>query len=73
VRSRRDHDRPILSEREHEILKLTADGWSRSQIATELHLSPSTVKTHMEHVYEKLGVSDRAAAVATALRGGVLT
>jgi two-component system nitrate/nitrite response regulator NarL len=73
VRSRRDHDRPILSRREQEVLKLTAEGWTRAQIAAELHLSPTTVKTHMEHVYEKLDVTDRAAAVATALRRGILT
>jgi two-component system nitrate/nitrite response regulator NarL len=63
---------PRLTEREHQILSLTADGLSAPDIGRELHLSPATVKTHLQHVYEKLGVSDRAAAVAEAMRQKLL-
>ncbi|MGF2952418.1 LuxR C-terminal-related transcriptional regulator, partial [Mycobacterium sp. THU-M116] len=41
-------------------------------IAAELYLAPSTVKTHVQRLYEKLGVGDRAAAVAAAMRRGLL-
>jgi PAS domain S-box-containing protein len=62
-----------LSAREVEVLALAADGASGPAIADHLVLSPSTVKTHFENIYEKLGVSDRAAAVAMALRMGLIT
>lgn len=69
----RDADtRPAISDREREVLRLTAEGLSAPQIGAHLHLSPATVKTHLQNVYEKLGVSDRAAAVAAALRMGLL-
>jgi PAS domain S-box-containing protein len=61
-----------LTEREIEILQLGADGMSGPAIAERLVLSPATVKTHFEHIYEKLGVGDRAAAVAHALRIGLI-
>jgi two-component system nitrate/nitrite response regulator NarL len=64
--------RPALTPREHEILTLTADGHSAPDIGRQLHLSQSTVKTHLKSLYEKLGVSDRAAAVAEAMRRGLL-
>lgn len=64
--------RAILSPREQEILKLTADGMSAPDIGKHLHLSPATVKTHLKSLYEKLGVSDRAAAVAEGMRRGLL-
>jgi two-component system nitrate/nitrite response regulator NarL len=60
-----------LSEREGEILALTADGHSAADIAQRLYLSPATVKTHLQRIYRKLGVSDRAAAVAEAMRRGL--
>jgi two-component system, NarL family, nitrate/nitrite response regulator NarL len=44
----------------------------RSQIGLALHLSTATVKTHLQHIYGKLGVSERAAAVAEAMRRGLL-
>jgi two-component system nitrate/nitrite response regulator NarL len=66
-----DQDR-LLTPREHEILKMTADGMSAPEIARELHLGATTVKTHLQRVYEKLGVSDRAAAVAEAMRRRIL-
>jgi two-component system nitrate/nitrite response regulator NarL len=61
-----------LSEREREILVLTAEGQSAGEIGERLFLSPATVKTHLQRVYQKLGVSDRAAAVAEAMRAGIL-
>lgn len=72
IRERTTHVRPVLSEREHEVLELTAEGLSAPQIAATLHLSPTTVKSHLHGAYEKLGVSDRAAAVAVAIRSGLL-
>jgi PAS domain S-box-containing protein len=61
-----------LSEREIEVLRLAAEGLSGPAIAQRLVLSPATVKTHFEHIYVKLGVGDRAAAVAQALRTGLI-
>ena len=61
-----------LSERELEILRLVAEGDSAPQIAGRLYLSPTTVSTHLRNIYRKLDVPDRAAAVAKALRGGLL-
>ena len=55
------------------MLRLAAEGLSGPGIAERLVLSPATVKTHFEHIYEKLGVGDRAAAVAQALRTGLIT
>jgi two-component system nitrate/nitrite response regulator NarL len=62
------NDAPALTDREREILNLIAGGKSLPEIAKELFLGVTTVKTHVQHVYEKLGVSDRAAAVAEAMR-----
>jgi two-component system nitrate/nitrite response regulator NarL len=67
-----DDGRPILTAREREILGLMADGLSAPAIGERLFVSPTTVKTHMGHMYEKLGVSDRAACVAEAMRRGLL-
>lgn len=72
IRAHRHDPRPRLSPREREILNLAAEGRSGPEIARLLFLSPNTVKTHLSNIYEKLGVSDRAAAVAKALREGVL-
>jgi len=63
---------PILSDREQEVLRLTAGGNSVAKIGEHLHLSAATVKTHLQHTYRKLGVSDRAAAVAEAMRRGLM-
>ncbi len=68
IRLRRDTDAPVLSDREREVLLGFAAGKSIPQLATELYLSPTTVKTHAQRLYEKLGVSDRAAAVAVGMR-----
>lgn len=72
IRLREREERPALTGREREVLRMTADGWSAPGIAAELHLSTATVKTHLQSLYEKLGVRDRAAAVATAMRLGLL-
>ena len=72
IRLRKNDDRPALTQREHEILKLIAAGKSLPEIAKELYLGLTTVKTHVQHLYEKLGVSDRAAAVASAMRRGLI-
>jgi DNA-binding CsgD family transcriptional regulator len=61
-----------LSPRELEVLRLAAEGHSGPEIARDLVVSPSTVKSHFEHIYEKLGVGDRAGAVAYALRTGMI-
>jgi two-component system, NarL family, nitrate/nitrite response regulator NarL len=72
IRRRNEPDVPVLSPREREVLKLIANGRSVPAIAKELYLAPSTVKTHVQRLYEKLGVSDRAAAVAAAMRSKLL-
>jgi DNA-binding CsgD family transcriptional regulator len=61
-----------LTPRETDILALASHGRTASEIAEELVLSPGTVRTHLEKIYPKLGVSDKAAAVATALRHGLI-
>lgn len=72
IRVRGAKDRPALSEREREVLEHIAAGRSAPQIAELLFLSTATVKSHLQSLYEKLGVSDRAAAVAEAMRRGLL-
>jgi two-component system nitrate/nitrite response regulator NarL len=72
IRIREAEQRPVLSPREQQVLELTADGLTAPEMGSRLDLSTATVKTHMLHVYEKLGVSERAAAVATAMRRGIL-
>jgi two-component system nitrate/nitrite response regulator NarL len=72
IRLRAVDERPFLSDREREILKLVATGMSAPQIARKLCLATPTVKTHLHHTYEKLGVGERAAAVAEAMRRGLL-
>jgi two-component system nitrate/nitrite response regulator NarL len=72
IRRRAEPAGPVLSPREREVLSLIAKGSSIPAIAAELFLAPSTVKTHVQRLYEKLGVSDRAAAVAEAMRRKLL-
>jgi two-component system nitrate/nitrite response regulator NarL len=72
VRDRRERPRTVLSPREGQVLRFLAEGLSAPQIARELHLSPSTVKTHLQRLYERLEVSDRAAAVAEGMRRGLI-
>jgi two-component system nitrate/nitrite response regulator NarL len=63
---------PLLSGRESEVLRLIAEGRSAPEIGEQLFISPSTVKSHTRNLFEKLGVSDRAAAVAEGMRRGLL-
>jgi two-component system, NarL family, nitrate/nitrite response regulator NarL len=69
---RNRHDVPTLTGREREILGMLGDGLTAREIAERLVLGTATVKTHLHHLYEKLGVTDRAAAVAVAMRRGLL-
>jgi len=62
-----------LSQRELEVLELISRGSTNREAAKALFISEATVKTHLLHVYAKLGVNDRAAAVATAFSRGYLT
>jgi DNA-binding NarL/FixJ family response regulator len=62
-----------LSAREIEVLQLVAKGASNEEIGKSLHISTATVKTHLIHIYGKLGVDDRTAAVTTALEKGIIT
>lgn len=72
IRRRGQPDGPTLSAREREVLGLIAKGRSIPAMADELYLAASTVKTHVQRLYEKLGVGDRGAAVAEAMRRGLL-
>lgn len=64
--------RDVLTAREIEILELVARGLSNKNLARELHLSEATVKSHLIHVFTKLDVTDRTAAVTVALERGVI-
>ena len=64
---------PLLTEREHEVLALLAEGLSAPAIAGRLVVEPSTVKSHLKNLYGKLGVGDRAAAVAEGMRRGLVS
>lgn len=64
--------RSSLSQREQEILARIAMGLSTAEIGQDLFLSTATVKTYLQRIYEKLGVSERAAAVAEAMRRGII-
>jgi len=61
-----------LTLREREVLVLVAQGMSAPEIADQLYLSVTTIRTHIQHVYAKLGASDRAGAVAAAVRRGLI-
>lgn len=72
IQLRETSERPALTTREGEVLRLLAEGHTAQKIGDNLHLSEATIKTHLHNLYEKLGVSDRAAAVAAAMRWGLL-
>lgn len=72
LRDRRHRPTGLLSPRELEILSLLAAGLSAPQIADHLIIGRTTVKTHLANLYDKLGVGDRAAAVAEGMRRGLL-
>lgn len=61
-----------LSSREIEVLELVAQGKTNRDISGELWISEATVKSHLLHIYDKLGASDRASAVAVAMKRGIL-
>jgi DNA-binding NarL/FixJ family response regulator len=61
-----------LSKREAEILQMVAYGATTKEVAHDLAISPHTVKTHLERIFEKLGANDRAQAVAIAIRRGIV-
>ncbi|MCU1388037.1 MAG: DNA-binding response regulator [Ilumatobacteraceae bacterium] len=67
-----DHTRPALTAREFSVLSLIADGCSNGAIASRLGLSSATIKTHVERILRRLSADDRAHAVATAMRLGLL-
>lgn len=62
-----------LSERERQVLRLIADGFSNGDIGAQLHLSEHTIKSHVRRIMGKLGVHDRSGAVAVAFRQRILT
>jgi two-component system nitrate/nitrite response regulator NarL len=72
IRRRGEGGAPQLSPREQEVLQLTAEGFSAPEIGERIFITAGTVKTHLQGVYQKLGVSDRAAAVAEGMRRGLL-
>jgi two-component system nitrate/nitrite response regulator NarL len=72
LREREQNNRPLLSQREAQVLSLIAQGLSGPEIGARLFISSSTVKSHVKSVLEKLGVSDRAAAVAEGMRRGLI-
>ncbi|MFJ4499287.1 response regulator [Streptomyces sp. NPDC088864] len=72
VRSPAAPGNDTLSAREREVLTLVARGMSNREIAAELFISEATVKTHLTHLFAKLGVKDRAAAVAAGYDRGIL-
>src|SRR3954452_16008920 len=80
VSSVRNGPRPValeepaaaLSPREHDVLALLAEGYDNGEIANRLYVSPSTVKNHVSHLLEKLGVDNRVQAATIAIRQGLV-
>ena len=73
VLSRQSQGPELLSGRELGVLKLVATGASNKSIASELYISESTVKTHIQSIFQKLGVNDRTEAVTHALQKGIIS
>ncbi|UOQ87945.1 response regulator transcription factor [Agromyces endophyticus] len=63
---------PVVTEREVEVLELLADGLGNKELARELLVSEATVKSHLSHIYAKLGVDTRAGAVAAAIEQRII-
>ena len=72
IRRRGNGHAPRLTDREEQVLSLLCDGCSAPEVAKRLYLGLTTVKTHLASIYSKLDVSDRAAAVAAAMRLGLI-
>jgi two-component system, NarL family, nitrate/nitrite response regulator NarL len=72
ISTRFGEDQAPLTTRERQVLELIADGNTVARVAERLELSRATVKTHLQHLYDKLGVTSQAAAVAEALRRGLI-
>lgn len=64
--------RPVLTSRETEVLRAVSEGSTNRQVAASLHVSEATVKSHLVHVFDKLGVASRTAAVARARELGLV-
>ena len=64
---------PTLSKRELEVLRQVAEDASNREVARRLFVSAASIQTHLVHIYDRLGVRDRAAAVGEAYRRGLLT
>lgn len=73
MQRRLNNDGPSLSPRERQILQLLADGLGVTAISSTLFISESTTKTHISRLYDKLGAANRAQALMTALRAGLLS
>lgn len=61
----------LLTEREHDVLRLVAEAWTNAEIARELFIGEATVKTHVSHILQKLSARDRAQAIVLAHRHGL--
>jgi two-component system nitrate/nitrite response regulator NarL len=72
IRLRAHDEKPLLTDRELDVIKLVAAGQSAPEIGRTLHLSTATVKTHLLRLYDKFGASERAEAVAEAMRRGLI-
>ncbi len=72
MRRMRGPTEDVLSAREIEVLELVSRGTSNKEIAKQLWVSETTVKSHMLHIFDKLGVTDRTAAVTAALKRGII-
>lgn len=72
LRDRTRHPDDILTARELEVLALAASGLSNRELAEALVVSEATVKTHLHHAFTKLGVENRQAAIATAVKRGLI-
>jgi two-component system, NarL family, nitrate/nitrite response regulator NarL len=72
IRRRATEPQPVLTDREREVLRLVAEGWSAGEIGRELYLSTGSVKSSLLKLYKRLDVSERAAAVAVAMRRGLI-
>ncbi|MFD4413522.1 response regulator transcription factor [Streptomyces sp. NPDC058476] len=72
IRNRSHFSSPVLTNREMEVIRMIAEGMSGPQISHKLFVAPTTIESHVQRGYEKLGVVNRGAAVAEAMRRGLL-